>query len=334
MKTLSAIFDAEQDAKRAQDRLYHLGIGEADVRVVGRSAGASAQPEEHHGMWESIKEFFMFDQDKHVYSEGVRRGGYLLTARVDDGEIDAATQALQESGPVDLDTRTTEWQAEGWQPHRDATTYGTQGNLAYPTQSDLTLGAQGGAQSAGNQIEDTEDVRTQLGADSGTQGGEAYRTRSDSASSGTLRDGTSEEAIPVINESLKVGKREVNRGTVRVSSRIVEEPVHEEVRLREDRVEVERRPVIGEGRTANAMADGALQNRTIEVSEMAEEAVVAKEARVTEEVVVKKFQGERTQGVDDTVRHTEVQVDDGRTGESKSQTRTSPEQRTEQRTDR
>jgi uncharacterized protein (TIGR02271 family) len=247
--------------------------------------------------------------------------------------VRSATQALHESGPVDLDNRTSEWQAEGWQPHPDAEAYGTQSAMALGTQSDRTLAGQSGAQSSGSQIENSEDIRTQIGADSTTQGAEAYRTQSDSASYGTQRDATSEQAIPVINEALKVGKREVNRGTVRVSSRIVEEPVHEEVRLREDRVEVERRPVNTEGRTANAIGDGALQDRTIEVSEMAEEAVVAKEARVTEEVVVKKFQGERTQGVDDTVRHTEVQVDDGRTGESESRTRTSPEQRAEQRTD-
>ncbi len=44
--------------------------------------------------------------------------------------------------------------------------------------------------------------------------------------------------------------------------------------------------------------------------ETAEEAVIAKEARVTEEVVVQKTAEQRTQEVDDTVRHTEVEVDE------------------------
>jgi stress response protein YsnF len=55
-----------------------------------------------------------------------------------------------------------------------------------------------------------------------------------------------------------------------------------------------------------------LQDRTIEMTETAEEAVVGKEARVKEEVVVKKTAEQRTQQIDDTVRHTEVEVDEGR----------------------
>ncbi len=44
--------------------------------------------------------------------------------------------------------------------------------------------------------------------------------------------------------------------------------------------------------------------------------MVAKEARVVEEVVVRREAGERTETVRDTVRRTEVEVDDetGRTG--------------------
>src|SRR5437764_3366736 len=50
-------------------------------------------------------------------------------------------------------------------------------------------------------------------------------------------------AIPVVEEQLKVGKREVQRGGVRVFSRVVETPVNESVNLREEHVNVERRPV-------------------------------------------------------------------------------------------
>jgi stress response protein YsnF len=55
-----------------------------------------------------------------------------------------------------------------------------------------------------------------------------------------------------------------------------------------------------------------LQERTIELSETAEQAVVAKEARVTEEVVVRKNIGEHSERIDDTVRHTEVEIQDDR----------------------
>jgi hypothetical protein len=52
--------------------------------------------------------------------------------------------------------------------------------------------------------------------------------------------------------------------------------------------------------------------RTVEMTETAEEAVVSKTAHVTEEVVVSKDSDERVEKVRDTVRHTEVEVDDTR----------------------
>jgi uncharacterized protein (TIGR02271 family) len=124
-----------------------------------------------------------------------------------------------------------------------------------------------------------------------------------------------EEAIPVVQERLRVGKREVNRGSVRVRSYVVEEPIQEQVNLREERVDVERRPVAQ--RLRPGAADDLLQDRTVEMTESAEEAVVSKDAEVTEEVVVRKFEGERTEGVSDTLRRTEVEVEDTRDEEDK-----------------
>lgn len=121
--------------------------------------------------------------------------------------------------------------------------------------------------------------------------------------------GATEERIPIAEEQLRVGKREIDRGKVRVRSYVVEQPVHEDVRLREERVEVERRPA---GMRAGAADPDALEERTVEMTETSEEPVIAKEALVTEEVVIRKFTGERTQGVDETVRRTEVEVDDSR----------------------
>ena len=72
-----------------------------------------------------------------------------------------------------------------------------------------------------------------------------------------LNDG---EKIDVVEEELVVGKREVNRGGVRVRSYVREVPVHEQVRLREEHVEIERRPV---DRPVTD-ADRLFQERTIE----------------------------------------------------------------------
>jgi uncharacterized protein (TIGR02271 family) len=134
-----------------------------------------------------------------------------------------------------------------------------------------------------------------------------------SSSSSTLGSGR-EEVIPVTEEQLKVGKRDVAHGRVRVRSYVVETPVQEQVNLRQEHVSIERRPV---DRAAGA-GDNLFRERTIEAEERAEEAVVAKEARVKEELVLKKDVNQRTETVSDKVRRTEVEVEDERANAKRS----------------
>jgi len=115
-----------------------------------------------------------------------------------------------------------------------------------------------------------------------------------------------ERVVPVVEEEVKVGKRAVQGGGVRVFSQIVEQPVQENVTLREEEVSVERHPVDRPVTTADWQA---ARQGPIEVTERSEEAVVAKQARVVEEVVVSKNVGERVQTVNETVRHTDVRVE-------------------------
>lgn len=114
-----------------------------------------------------------------------------------------------------------------------------------------------------------------------------------------------DEAIPIVQERLVVGKREVDRGGVRVRSYVVETPVSEQVSLREENVSVERRPV---DRALTGTED-AFRDRTIAMTETGEEAVVGKQAFVKEELTIKKDVSQRTEEVNDTVRHTEVEVE-------------------------
>lgn len=120
---------------------------------------------------------------------------------------------------------------------------------------------------------------------------------------------TQDQVIPVYEEQLKVGKRVVEQGRVRVRVYTVEHPVQEGVTLREERVAVERRPVDS---PASVAPGEAFQDRTIDVTTHREEPVIAKEARVKEEVVVRNEADQRTETVRDTVRHTEVEVEDDR----------------------
>jgi uncharacterized protein (TIGR02271 family) len=116
-----------------------------------------------------------------------------------------------------------------------------------------------------------------------------------------------QQHIPVVEEELRVGKREVERGGIRVYARAEERPVEEQVNLREEHVRVERRPV---DRPATAGDfNQAFREGSIEITERAEEPVVQKQARVVEEVVVGKEATERTETVRDTVRRTDVEVE-------------------------
>lgn len=115
-----------------------------------------------------------------------------------------------------------------------------------------------------------------------------------------------ETVLPVIVEELAVGKREVAKGGVRVRSRVEETPVQKEVSLREEKVDVERRKV---DRPLSG-GEAPFEDKTIEVVARAEEPVVTKNARVVEEVVVRKGETQRSETVRDTVRKTDVDVED------------------------
>ena len=93
---------------------------------------------------------------------------------------------------------------------------------------------------------------------------------------------------------------------VRIYSHVTEQPVEQEVHLRDERVTVERRPV---DRPATERDLAAFQEGTIELTETHEEAIVSKQARVVEEVVIEKDVREHTETVRDTVRRTEVEVE-------------------------
>lgn len=114
-----------------------------------------------------------------------------------------------------------------------------------------------------------------------------------------------EEILPVIVEELAVGKRQVEAGGVRATTTTQTTPVEKEVELRTESVDVERRKV---DRPVQPGESDLFRDREIEVKAVSEEPVVAKTARVVEEVVVKKGVDTRTETVRDTVRRTDVDV--------------------------
>lgn len=222
------------------------GIGAASGAVTG-------------GLAASMIDMGIPEEDAHAYSEGIRRGGAMVSVVVDSGEEDRVESILNRYSPIDLDQQAQHFKQTGW-------------SGGYNPNS------------------------TTLGHEEITREREQFRTI----------EAGDEATLEVVEEELQVGKRDVERGRMRVRTYVTETPVQEQVTLREEHVKIERRPV---NRAATAADLNAFQEGVIEVTEHAEEAVVSKQARVVEEVVIGKEVEQHTETINDTVRRVDVDVE-------------------------
>jgi hypothetical protein len=80
-------------------------LGAVGGAVVGAAAG---------GIVGALTKEGVPEDDAHVYAEGVRRGGTLVTARVADDQADTARRIINGERAVDLAGRRSAYQAQGW----------------------------------------------------------------------------------------------------------------------------------------------------------------------------------------------------------------------------
>jgi uncharacterized protein (TIGR02271 family) len=287
-QTITALYDDQAQAQTAMSKLVAAGFPQSSIRLTPgsstttatRSTGSYDHTRDEGGFWAGLKDLFMPEEDRYAYTEGLSRGGTLLTATVEDSRVPAAMDILEENGSVDLDEREATWRKEGW---------------------------------SGYSATSASDVSTSRTATSGTASTGTGATASAAAARGTGET----DYIPVVEERLNVGKRVAEHGRVRVRSYAIETPVEEHVSLRQEHVEIDRRPV---DRPVTAADEALFAEKTIEATERREEAVVSKDARVVEEVGIRKDATQRTETVSDTVRRTEVEVEDERGSVSRTGT--------------
>jgi stress response protein YsnF len=115
------------------------------------------------------------------------------------------------------------------------------------------------------------------------------------------------ESLAVVEEEVRVGKREIPGESVRVRTFVTERPVHEEVTLREEHIEVNREPV-NEPVPAGT-ADATFTEEEFVVTTTAEQPVVEKQARVVERVNIEKEAETHTETIDETERRRDVEVE-------------------------
>ncbi|HRO14833.1 MAG TPA: YsnF/AvaK domain-containing protein [Paracoccus sp. (in: a-proteobacteria)] len=298
-RSLSAMFDTRAEADRAVAQLQAAGI--ADVVLTGgeNEGYGTVSPDtavRDRGFFESIGDFFFPEEDRQTYAEGLNRGGYLVTvSNIPPDQYETALDILDNEGAIDLEAREAEWRSEGWAGY-DSERVGADsisGDSLYGGRgTDRTLDTAAGAGLTGD---------TLAGGYADTLAGAGeYRDR---PLEGDLNnDGT----IDVVEERILVSKREAAAGRVRVRSYVLETPVEQDVELRSERVHIERRPV------DRPAGDADFREQTIEAREYTETPVVQKEARVVEEINLNKDVESHVETVRDTVRKTEVEIEDDR----------------------
>lgn len=270
------VYDNYADAQNAVQALRAEGFAHDRVQLnpgtdTATTDTTTTSTKSSGGIGGFFRSLFGTDEElgyHDAYAESMRRGSHVLTVDARTAqEAERASEIMSRFNPVDIDERTSHWKQQGWAGY----------DASAPRYTD-------------------DDIQKERAS---------YASTASTATTATTGAGK-KSRIPVIEEELKVGKREVQRGGVRVFQRVREQPVHESVQLREEHVSVERHRV---DKPATEADLAAFKEGSIELRETSEEAVVSKSARVVEEVVVGKEVTERTEKIDDTVRRTDVEVE-------------------------
>lgn len=269
-----AVYDTEARADEAMQDLRDAGVPEASINRHAREGTASH--EQHHeeqekpSFWQRLFGKHDHNEDTSDYDRNVNNGATVIAVRALPADIEHIEQILERHDPVDIDEQRAQ--------HTD-----TADSMGAGTAPGVAPG----------------------GMNTGVAGhGNARVDPAVTADRATNAD--KEETLALSEEELKVGKRDVERGTTRVRRHVVSTPVEEDVHLRDESVSVERRPVTGD----RHVTDADFTDKSVEMTETDEEAVVSKEAHVREEVAVRKDVGEHTEHVSDEVRHHEVDIDE------------------------
>ena len=290
-ETIVAVYDTAAHAEAAVSDLLaakvpqsaisrHAAEGSyspASTSVSTRRTGA----EETGGFWSNL--FGGSSEDSSVYDRTLQSGGNVVSvSTIPEHDYEAVMTILERHNPVDIDERAATY---------SSSTMATGG----------AIGAAAGMASTGTMSTGTMATGT-MSSGTMSSGMTTSSGMTGAAYAGTVEQGGT---IQLAEEQLAVGKRLINRGGTRVRRYVVETPVEESVTLHEEKVTLERRPVT-DGRP---VTDASFTDKTIELTETAEEAVVSKTARVVEEVALGKTATERTETVRDTLRKEEVEIE-------------------------
>jgi hypothetical protein len=273
MRTVTALFDSRAEAETARAR-FIAQIKTRSTRIIARDTLAALDS---------------LDIDpKHIgsYQDAIRGGGHLLVFEVEAGQdpkrIVAQFQQPDRAAPI----ATTE-------PEAETPTYGFTGGVDEPADDVVVVERE--------VVPEPEVAAADV---------EAPKKDRVPAPEPVRAQPRAEAPSPRSDDELRIGMPLKSRAGARVRSVVRETPAEQQVELSEEHVDVDHRPSERRLSVEDVKAGGLLIERTFEIREMREEPVITKEAFVREELIVRKTVQERTEMVRDTVRRTEVELEE------------------------
>lgn len=261
-----------------------IAAGPIATTLAGAGIGAVAG-----GLVGALVDMGIPEEHANWYVEGVKQGGTLVVVRAQEDRADHAVSILNRFNPVDIDDRSAFTENESMYRESAVPVTGVSDtDTVRDTTYDTTY--------TGDMTHD-KDMHDEHLHD------ERMSDRSDIPVTGS----SDTFDIPVVEEEIRVGKEEVERGGVRIEKHTEEVPFEQDINLRQERINVDRRPA---DRPATDADFDAFKEGSIELTEKSEEPVVEKRARVVEEVHINKDVDETKETIHDTLHRQDVDVTD------------------------
>ena len=112
-RTVTALYETRAQAEQVQAALVAAHLGD-NVEIREDTDTARSGESGHRDFKTWLSDLMGGHDDRHVYIEGVRRGHFMLSAKVDELSETRAAEILDSAAPVDLESAQTTWRAEGW----------------------------------------------------------------------------------------------------------------------------------------------------------------------------------------------------------------------------
>lgn len=216
-----ALYETDEDARSARDKLVAAGLEAGAVQVTDRQADRMAGGVDYEkgdqGIWGAIKGLFMPDDDAHAYNHAVDKGHAMVvvtpTASTDRHHI---IEVLESTGPIDFDAKLEEWRQSGYD-YTGAAESSNNRNTASRIPADYAV----------NQTTVVDHVPVvNMDASRPESNDQTVPTMAQTDVGGPKTDVVGgREVSETAREKLRVGKREAAQGAVRVRSYVAERPV-------------------------------------------------------------------------------------------------------------